>query len=546
MITVTTHQHEAGRGNVLARSYDYVIVGAGSAGCVVARRLVDGTDATVLLLEAGGSDEGVQSISNPPQWAENLGSRYDWAYRYEPSPHVDGRSIPLALGKVLGGSGSINAMTWARGNRADYDGWAQAGNAGWDFHSVLPLFKKSEDWEDGASEFRGAGGPIRVERARNLHPVAAALIDAGQSYGMPYLDDMNVPEPEGVGPMNENVRDGTRCSPSRAYLRPVMGNQNLTVLTEAQAVRLTLSGTRCTGLDFLLDGQLHSVRASREVILCAGAIHTPRLLLLSGIGPQDDLEQLGIDTVVDLPGVGGNLQDHPLATGLCFEAKHPFPPSNNLGYSTFFWKSRSDLDVPDLMFLPPRFAFVSAEIAAQYPIPPNAFSIVPGLVRPQSRGYLRMKTAKHDGPLEIQPNFLKERADVDALVAGVDLGFDIASQPAFRELIKRWVAPTRRMSRAETVAFVRRACSTYFHPVGTCAMGSGTEAVVDAELRVRGVLGLRIADASAMPTIPSANTQAPAVMIGEFASRLPVPNRVAARELVRSLHDTPGSIPEAV
>src|SRR5215475_7858496 len=297
------------RMSLLDRSYDYVIVGAGSAGCVVARRLMDGTDATVLLLEAGGPGEGVASLSNPPQWVENLGSPYDWAYRYEPSPHVAGRSIPLPLGKVLGGSGSINAMVWVRGHRADYDGWAEAGNAGWGFGSVLPLFKKSEDWEDGASEFRGAGGPLRIERARNFHPAAAALIEACKSYGMPYLDDMNVPEPEGVGPVNENVRDGTRCSTWSAYMRPVVGHQNLTVLTRAQAVKLTLSGTRCTGLDFLRDGQLRSVRASREVVLCAGAIHTPRLLLLSGIGPQGDLEQLGIDTVIDLPGVGRNLQD---------------------------------------------------------------------------------------------------------------------------------------------------------------------------------------------------------------------------------------------
>jgi choline dehydrogenase len=512
---------QVGRGKVLARSYDYVIVGAGSAGCVVARRLVDGTDATVLLLEAGGSDEGVKSISNPPQWVENIGSPYDWAYRYEPSPHVAHRSIPLPLGKVLGGSGSINAMVWARGHRADYDGWAQAGNAGWDFNSVLPLFKKSEDWEDGASEFRGAGGPIRVERARNLHPVAAAFIDAAKSYGMPYLDDINIPEPEGVGPMNLNVHDGVRCSPSRAYLRPLMGNQNLTVLTEAQAVKLTLTGTRCSGLDFLLDGQLHSVGAAREVILCAGAIHTPRLLLLSGVGPQADLEQLGIDTVVDLPGVGRNLQDHIWPTGLCFEAKHPLPaPNHNLGGSAFFWKSRSALSRPDLMVLPVQVPWVADEIRAQYPIPPNAFVIFPALVRVQSRGYLRMKTADYDGPLEIQPNFLAEQADVEALVAGVEVGLDIASQPAFRDLIKRWVAPTKRMSRDETVAFLRRACSSYFHPVGTCAMGSGREAVVDAELRVRGVEDLRAADASVMPTIPSANTQAPAVMIGEFASRL--------------------------
>jgi choline dehydrogenase len=394
----------------------------------------------------------------------------------------------------------------------------------------LPLFKKSEDWEGGAGAFRGAGGPIRVERARNLHPVAAALIDAGRSYGMPYHDDLTIPEPEGVGPLNLNVRNGARCSPWRAYLRPVMGNKNLTVMTEAQVVQLTLSGTRCTGVDFLLDGQRHSVGASREVILCAGAIHTPRLLLLSGIGPQEDLEQLGIDTVVDLPGVGRNLQDHPLLAGLCFEVRRPLPPpNNNLSGSTIFWKSRSALGVPDLMFLPWQVPHVSAEIGAQYAIPQNAFVIAPALVRVRSRGYLRMKTAGLNSLLEIQPNFLSEQADVEALVAGVELGLDIASQPAFRDLIKRWVGPAKRMSRTETVAFVRRSCLSYFHPVGTCAMGLGREAVVDAELRVHGTLGLRIADASVMPTIPSANTQAAVVMIGEFASRLLVARREPRR-----------------
>jgi choline dehydrogenase len=273
------------------------------------------------------------------------------------------------------------------------------------------------------------------------------------------------------------------------------------------------------------------------MILCAGAIHTPRLLLLSGIGPQDDLERLGIDTVVDLPGVGQNLQDHILVAGLCFEPKQPLPPPNhNLGGSTFFWKSRSEVGVPDLMFLPVQVPYVSAEIGAGYSVPQDAFSIVPALVRPRSRGYLRMKTA-HIGPLEIQPNFLSEQADVDALVAGVELGLDIASQPAFRDLIKSWVAPAKRISREDAVSFIRRSCLSYFHPVGTCAMGSGKEAVVDAELLVRSVDGLRIADASVMPTIPSANTNAAAVMIGEFASRLimtgsagAMPPRRAARE----------------
>jgi len=520
---VTKHHHEAGRGAGLARSYDYVIVGAGSAGCVVARRLVDGTDATVLLLEAGGRGEDAASLSNPPQWVENLGSPYDWAYHYEPNPHVAGRSIRLPLGKVLGGSGSINAMVWARGHRADYDGWAEAGNAGWDFNSVLPLFKKSEDWEDGGSAFRGAGGPIRVERAHELHPVAAAFIDAGRSAGMPYLDDLNVPEPEGVGPMNLNIKGGRRCSPANAYLRPVMGHRNLTVLTEAPAVKLTLIGTRCTGVEFLLDGKLRSVGASREVILCAGAIHTPRLLLLSGVGPHADLEALGIDTVIDLPGVGRNLQDHLWIMGLCFESKHPLPaPNYNLAGSAAFWKSRPALGRPDLMVMPGQVPLVSDEIAARYPIPPNAFVILPCLVGPQSRGYLRLKTADPNAPLEIQPNFLAEQADVEALASGVELGLDLASQPAYRDLIKRWVVPPRRMSREATVAFVRRSCSSYLHPVGTCAMGQGREAVVDVELRVRGALGLRVADASVMPTIPSANTNAPSIMIGEFASRLVV------------------------
>src|SRR5262245_46974687 len=512
---------EVERGKVLDRSYDYVIVGAGSAGCVVARRLLDGADGTVLVLEAGGSDEGVKSLWNPPQWVENIGSLYDWAYHYEPSPHVDHRSIPLSLGKVLGGSGSINAMVWARGNRADYDGWAEAGNAGWDFHSVLPMFKRSEDWEDGESEFRGAGGPIRVERARNLRPVVAAFIEAGKSYGMPYLDDLNVPEPEGVGPMNLNVRDGKRCGPAGAYLRPVMGHKNLTVLTEAQAVKLTLTGSRCTGLDFLLDGELRSVGVSRELILCAGAIHTPRLLLLSGVGPHADLERVGIETVIDLPGVGRNLQDHLWIRGLCFEAKQPLPAANNNGGgSACFWKSRPALGRPDLMVLPVQMPFVSDEIAARYPIPPNTFSIFPCLVRPRSRGYLRLRTADPDSPLEIQPNFLAESADVDALATGVELGLDLASQPAYTGLIKRWIVPPRRMSRENTVSFMRCFCMSYLHPVGACATASGEEAVVYAELRVRVVEGLRIADASVMPTIPSANTNAPSIMIGEFASQL--------------------------
>jgi choline dehydrogenase len=513
---------DTGRRDV-ASHFDYVIVGAGSAGCVVARRLVESTEATVLVLEAGGPDEGAASIANPPHWIENFGSRFDWAYVCAPNPHLENRSIPMTRGKVFGGSGSNNAMIWARGNRADYDGWAEASNIGWDFESVLPLFKKSEDWEDGTNAFRGAGGPIRVERARDLDPVSTALIDAGRSFGMPYMDDINIPEPEGVGPQNLNVRDGRRCSPSDTFLRPAMSRKRLAVLTEAHVVKLRFRGTRCVGLDVLIDGRLHSIDSAREVILSAGAIDTPRLLMLSGIGPHADLMSLGIATVVDLPGVGRNLQDHGFVAGLCFEAKRALPPpNNNISGSAVFWRSRPDLGVPDLMFLSAQVPFLSAEIRARYPIPEDAFSILLGLVRPRSAGFLRMKTAMHDGPLEIQPNYLAEPADVDALIGGIELGLDLTSRPAFRKLIESRVAPASglSLSREEALTFLRRSCISYMHPVGTCAMGSGREAVVDAELRVHGVEGLRIADASIMPTITSANTNAPCVMIGEFAALL--------------------------
>src|SRR5262245_39962918 len=265
------------------------------------------------------------------------------------------------------------------------------------------------------------------------------------------------------------------------------------VLTEAPALKLRLSGMRCTGVEFLLDGKLCSVGASREVILCAGAIHTPRLLLLSGVGPHADLEPLGIDTVIDLPGVGRNLQDHLWIMGLCFEAKHALPaPNYNLAGSAGFWKSRPALDRPDLMVMPGQGPLVSDEIAARYPIPPNASVILPCLVRPQSRGYLRLRTADPDGPLEIQPNFLAAQADVEALAAAIELGLDLASQRAYRDLIKRWVVPPERMSRVDAVAFVRRSCSSYLHPVGTCAMGRDREAVVGVELRVHGIEGLRV------------------------------------------------------
>jgi choline dehydrogenase len=491
--------------------FDLVVVGAGSAGCVVAARMLERTDARVLVIEAGAGRVDAPTITNPSRWVENLGTEYDWQDRYEPSPHTAGRAIPLARGKVVGGSGSINVMAWVRGNRHDFDGWAAQGNEGWDYESVLPLFKQAEDWEDGESAYRGAGGPIHVERVRDLHPAASALIDSGVSLGLPYLDDYNVPEPFGVGPISVNIRHGQRCSPWNGYLEPVRNDPRLTLLSGVKARLLTFAGTRCTGVEFEWQGQVHTATASSEVILCAGAIDSPRLLMLSGVGSADELSGLGVNVVADLPGVGQNLQDHPLLCGFCFETEELPPVSGNLAGSSLFWKSRPDLTVPDIMLVSMQVPYVSPELRC--PLPPNGISLLPSLVRPQSRGYLRLVTA--GGELEIQPNFLAERADMDALLAAVDLCSDLAAEPAYRKLIRSWAAPRGRLSRDEAESFVRTSCLTYFHPVGTCAMGS----VVDARLRVHGIEGLRVADASVMPSITSANTQAPTVMIAEAAAR---------------------------
>jgi choline dehydrogenase len=495
----------------MTMDYDYVVIGAGSAGCVVAGRLLARTDARVLVIEAGAERADAPTITDPLRWVENLGGEYDWQYSYEPTPHVAGRRIPLARGKVVGGSGSINAMAWVRGNRHDFDGWAAMGNEGWDYESVLPLFKRAEDWEDGETAHRGAGGPIPVERVRDLHPAASALIDSGISLGLPYLDDYNVPEPFGVGPISLNVRDGVRQSPWDGYLEPVLDDPWLTLRSGARARLLTFAGTRCTGVEYEWQGQIHTATASSEVILCAGAIDSPRLLMNSGIGPAAELSRLGLHVLADLP-VGRNLQDHPLLTGFCFETEELPPVNANLAGSSLFWRSRPELVVPDIMMVAMQVPNLTPELAQEYPPPANGIALLPGLVRPESRGYLRLRAV--DGPLEIQSNFLAEQADLDALLAAVELCTELAGEPAYRKLIRSWAAPRGRMSRDEAVSFVRASCSTYFHPVGTCAMGS----VVDPCLRVHGIDGLRVADASVMPTITSANTHAPTVMIAEAAA----------------------------
>lgn len=487
------------------QGFDYVVVGAGSAGCVVARRLLETTDATVLVLEAGGTPDGIESISDP--------------IRYSPSPHTLNRPIFLSRGKVLG-SGSTNPLVWHRGDRSVYDRWAAAGNPGWDYESVLPYFRRSEDWEDGASAQRGAGGPMPIERARDLHPVASALIDAGLSFGMPYLDDINVAEPAGVGPLNTNVRDGVHVSPWTGYLEPLRDHERLTLLTGAHVTGLTFDGSQCTGVEYVRGGHRVTARATTEVVLTAGAIDTPRLLLLSGIGDAAELITLGLDVMAHVPGVGRNLQEHPILGGLCFAPSEPMPPNDNLEGAVAFWRSNSGLALPDLVFLGVQLPLVSPEVGAAYSPPADAFTIAPALGGVRSTGRLRLTGAAPDAPLDIQPNLLADPADVAALVAGVEIGLELAGQPAYAKLIDRWVAPPRRFDRAAIEEFVRLAATPFAQPAGTCAMGPGADAVVDHELRVHGIDGLRVADASVMPAITTSFTHAATIMIAERAADL--------------------------
>ncbi len=500
-------------------AFDVIVVGGGSAGAVVAARVSDDPHQSVLLIEAGPTDVGVRSISDPLVWYTNIDSPYDWKYRYAPSPATRNRELLIPRGKVLGGSSSINALIWVRGDASDYDHWAANGAPGWAFKDVLPYFKKAEDWQLGGSALRGTGGPLRCELPDAPHAIAAGLVESAKSLGLPVAQDVNGDQFGCASLANLNIKDGARDNTARAYLRPAMSRPNLTVLTGTQALRLIFAGRRCTGVKVSSNGGVRTFSGRREIVLSAGAIDTPRLLLLSGIGDSVELEALRIPVVADLKGVGQNLHDHPLLMGVNFEAVEPVAPyRNNSGGSQAFWKSRFALKIPDIMVVPIQIPYASAEITKLYPPPPNSFAITPGLMRPQSRGRIKLRSAEPNGLLEIQPNFLQERADVEALMEAVGFCLELGAQPPLRAIAKQPACPPRSLARRELEEFVRLTCSSYFHPVGTCRMGNDADAVVDPELKVHGLEGLRIADASIMPRIPSSNTHAPSVMIGERAA----------------------------
>ena len=530
------------------RAFDYVIVGAGSAGCVLANRLSADPDRSVLLIEAGGRDRN--PLFRLPMLMGRLfqSGIYNWRYHTEPVASLEGRSLYWPRGKVLGGSSTINGMIYVRGNRHDYDRWSQMGLAGWSYEEVLPAFRRSEGHVERDGTYHGTGGELTVCRARGENPLFDAFVQAGRQAGHPLNDDFNGAEQEGVGRYDFTIRRGRRCSASAAFLSPIRQRRNLAILTDSLVRRVIVEAGRATGIEVAQGGETRALRAEREVILCAGTVNSPQLLMLSGIGTGDDLRRHGIRVVHELPGVGRNLQDH-VDCVLAYACTRPITLYRELradrlirsviegmllgrGVATTFpyeagafLKSRAEALAPDIQvhFMPALESAASLHLPNPFKEAPveksHGFSMRVGPVNPESRGWIGLRSADPaDAPL-IQPNYLQSEADCRTTIAGIRMVRDVVAQLAFDAYRGPELAPGDAVqSDAELTAWLRANAMTTFHPVGTCRMGTDPMAVVDARLAVRGIAGLRVADASVMPVITSGNTNAPAIMIGEKAA----------------------------
>ena len=519
--------------------YDYIIVGAGSAGCVMAARLSEDPDVSVLLLEAGPAD--TWDNIHIPLGVTALGqSAVDWDYSTGCEPHCDGRRIWLPRGRTLGGSSSINAMVYIRGNAADYDGWRDAGCEGWGFDDLLPYFKRAEDNERGPSDLHGAGGPLTVSEGRHPNPMMDAFVEAGEQAGLARNDDFNGPEQDGVGHYQLTQRDGRRCSAAVAYLYPAIERPNLTVETDLQVERVVLEGTRAVGVEGTRAGETLRFDAEREVILSGGAYNSPQLLMLSGIGPADHLASRLVEPVLDRPAVGRNLTDHvtvwalwctpdpvSLATAMApesidanvetFEQEGTGPLTSNLAQSGGFARTSEDLDHPDL-----QLHAIPAILSEDPPfgLAEHGFSLGVCLLTPQSVGELYLKSPEPTAKPLINHRYLEAEEDMARMEAGLELVMEIGGQPALARHCAEAEQVPASSAKADMRAYIRRHAQTLFHPVGTCAMGPDEDAVVDLELRVRGVEALRVVDASVMPAVPRGNTNAPTIAIAERAADL--------------------------
>jgi choline dehydrogenase len=503
----------------LRQTYDFIVCGSGSSGSVVARRLAEDPAVNVLLLEAGGTDTAPQ-VQDASRWLENLGSVRDWAFKTRPNPYLNGRSLLWSMGKVLGGGSSINGMAWARGHKNDWDYFAkESGDDGWSYRNVLDIYRRIEDWRGAPDpERRGSGGLVVVEQSSPL-PIISALCEAAQSFGIPSFVDHNGAMMEGDGgaaPANVRIQDGRRLSVFRTYVYPCMDQPNLTVLTHALVTRVKVKGRRAIGVEVLHESTVRTFNAGNELILSLGAIQTPKVLMQSGIGDAQDLRKFGIDVTQHLPGVGCNLQEHLLLGGCMWE--HSKQEDVGPGTGTFFWKSDPGFDTPDLQCFINDGAFLSPDLSC-----PNTdgsyWTILPGVVRPQSQGRIRLSGPDPTDPVDVDTNLLSHPADLKALMWCTELCRDIGNSVAFRSLAKREVLPTH-LGRAELESFVRNAVVPFWHFSCTAKMGRDELSVVDASLKVHGIDGLRIADSSIMPRVSTGNTMAPCVVIGERAAAM--------------------------
>jgi choline dehydrogenase len=497
----------------LTQDYDIVVVGAGTAGCILAARLSEDPQTRVLLVEAGPVDAS-ERVTRTTAWPFLRGSDIDWAFRTEPQAQT-GHVHDIPRGKVVGGSGAINAMAFLRGDRSDFDTWAYLGCTGWDYASVLPYFKRSETSVHGDPAYRGDSGPLRPAPSARLHPLSAAYLEAAEQAGYPLVADLNGAELRGASGHDLLIVDGERQTTASAYLSPALSRPNLTLSPSSFVAGLVLDGSRCTGLDVVSGGRRERVQ-SRRVVLAAGTIGSPHLLLTSGVGPAEDLIRVGVTVRHDLPGVGRNLTDHIILAGLTVGSAGPLPPvSANLGEVTLFADSEPGRASCDLQMV-----FIHAPFANDWQqVPAAGFTFGVGHMRPASRGRLSLRSADPAVAPVLDFGYLSEPDDLRALVSGVRQALEISSRPAFG----RWRAgshPVRGADDAAVRAFVRAAVQSYGHASGTCRMGVDTDAVVGPDLRVRGLDGLWVADTSVMPTIVSTNTNAATVMIAEKASDL--------------------------
>ncbi|MET0286321.1 MAG: GMC family oxidoreductase N-terminal domain-containing protein [Polyangiales bacterium] len=513
------HPSSGSIGSQLSEPYDFIVCGAGPAGCALAGRLAENPSVSVLLIEAGGTDD-VPEVRMPGQWPLNLGSDRDWQFVAQPNAHLHGRAIPLNMGKVLGGSSSINVSVWARGHERDWEHFArEANDPAWSYRQVLDVYRRIEDWQGKPdSARRGTGGPVHIDTIREPQPVATAMVEAAASLGIPAFDNPNGAMMEGRGGVAINdliVKAGQRASMFRSYILPKLGQPNLAVLVHTQVSKLLFRGTTVVGVEVVQGSQRTQIMAHREVILSMGAVNTPKVLMQSGIGPEAELRPHGISIVEHLPGVGRNHQDH-VSFGCLFESTEPLVVGNGGSEASLYWKTDPSLDAPDVFHCQLGFPVATPETMHRG-VPQHGWMVFAGLSHPKSRGSLHLTGPDVHDPLRIEANTLSHPDDVRSALTTIALGREVANAPAFRKLLKREAMPGR-LGASELERYARDAAVTFWHQACTAKMGRDAMSVVNGRLQVHGIERLRLADASIMPDVPSGNTMAPCVVIGERAA----------------------------